>query len=138
VHLNNFDVLMWSARIYALQLCVLFCVKVALWPNRIAKIVTVFKQVFQHDVFFYHSQIGISSLWFPLHTKPQDFSISFWIIAENKLCDQQRLTVLTRFVQQGNIHKLTQLLWILKAFSQNLINLGWWTWKCKKKKKANS
>ena len=49
-------------------------------------------------------------------TKSQwDFSIGFWIIAENKLCGKHTFMILTRFVQQDNLHKWTPLLWFLKC-----------------------
>lgn len=36
----------------------------------------------------------------------KDFSIGYWIMAENKLCDQQTLMIFTRSVHHhDNLHK---------------------------------
>lgn len=55
--------------------------------------------------------------WFPQQKSQWDLSIDFWIFAENKICGEQKFTVLTSFVKQDNLHKTTPLLWFLKQKS---------------------
>ena len=44
-----------------------------------------------------------------------DYWIGFWIIAENNLCDKHKFMILTRFVQQDNLHRWIQFLWFSKC-----------------------
>ncbi len=43
----------------------------------------------------------------------KDFFIGFCVIAENKLCDQQKYKILTRFVHHINIFYYILILYIL-------------------------
>ncbi len=45
----------------------------------------------------------------------KDFSIDFWVIAENNLCDQQKYKSLTRFVHHINIFLICLILYILNV-----------------------
>lgn len=47
-------------------------------------------------------KLASESLW--------DFSIGFWIIVQNNLCDKHTVMTLARFVQQHNLHRRTLLL----------------------------
>jgi len=42
------------------------------------------------------------------------FPIDFWKIAKHKICVQQRVVILARFVYQDNLYKLIQNVYILK------------------------
>ncbi len=56
----------------------------------------------------------VSNTVVPSVKTQQDFSIGFWILEENKLYIQQKISILTCFVHHDNLLKRTQHLWILK------------------------
>ncbi len=56
------------------------------------------------DIFFLYSKPGFS-----IPQKMLNFSIGFWINAENKLCDQQKFMILTYFAHQDNLHKSDEI-----------------------------
>jgi len=57
------------------------------------------------DDIFLLANPDVSITLVPLTKTHLDFSIGFWIIAENKVCDQQNFMILTHFVHHNNLHK---------------------------------
>ena len=56
------------------------------------------------DDIFLLANLVISNALFPSTKSLWDFSVGFWITAENKLCGKQRFIILTCFVQQYKIN----------------------------------